>query len=234
MFTIVIASPKGGAGKSTLTINLAGMLAARKQRVVVMDLDKQRSATGWLARRPVVLPKIVSRTEDADVAALRAFAPKWMVVDTQARLRRGDRAQLLARANVLIVPVNPSVFDIEATAKFLIKVQQDPNVQSGKVAIALIGIRTDSRTRIAKELASFFDQSGLPVIAYIPDSVLYPGCANDGTSIFDLPRSRAEQVVEAWQPITAWLKTQLARAKTLANRIPSPEPTPETADADPL
>ncbi len=234
MFTIVIASPKGGAGRSTLTTNLAGMLAARKQRVVVMDLDKQRSASGWLARRPAALPKIVSRNEETDLATLRAFAPRWMVIDTQARLRRADRAQLLARANVMLVPVSPSVFDIEATAKFLTKVQQDPNVQSGKVAIALVGIRADGRTRIAKELASFFSQSGLPVIAYIPDSVLYRSCALDGTSIFDLPRTRAEQQIEAWRSITAWIKTQLARSKALANGVASGTLATTQVDKDTL
>lgn len=213
MFTILIANPKGGAGKSTLTTNVAGMLASLRQRVVIMDLDKQQSATNWLQRRPSVLPKIMTWAEDTDMAELREFAPQWMVIDTHARLRRADRTYLLSRANVVLVPVNPSVFDIEATAKFLLKLHQDPNVQSGRVAIGLIGSRTDSRTRIAQELSSFFDRSGLPVVAYVPDSVHYPQCARDGTSIYDLPRTRTEQQLEAWQPLVAWLRSQVARAR---------------------
>ncbi|MGL5004234.1 MAG: ParA family protein, partial [Casimicrobium sp.] len=120
----------------------------------------------------------------------------------------------LARANVVLVPVNPSVFDIEATAKFLLKLLQDENVRSGRVAIGLVGSRTDRRTRIAQELASFFERSGLPVIAYVPDSVLYPQCARDGTSIYDLPRARTQQQLDAWQPLVAWLKTQVTRARS--------------------
>lgn len=214
MFTILIANPKGGAGKSTLTTNVSGMLASLKQRVVIMDLDKQQSATNWLHRRPDALPKIMSWTDDSDMGELRAFAPQWMVIDTHARLRRADRTYLLSRANVVLVPVNPSVFDIEATAKFLIKLHQDPNVQSGRVGIGLIGSRTDSRTRIAQELSSFFERSGLPVVAYVPDSVHYPQCARDGTSIYDLPRTRTEQQLEAWQPLVAWLRSQVARARS--------------------
>ncbi|MCX8099426.1 MAG: ParA family protein [Casimicrobiaceae bacterium] len=214
MFTILVANPKGGAGKSTLATNLAGMLAALKQRVVIMDLDKQQSATNWLARRPAALPRIMSWTEETDLAELRAFAPQWMIIDTHARLRRPDRTYLLSRAHVVLVPVNPSVFDIEATAKFLLKLHQDPNVQSGRVAIGLIGSRTDSRTRMAQELGSFFARSGLPVITYIPDSVVYPQCARDGLSIYDLPRSRTEQQLEAWQPIVVWLREQLARVQS--------------------
>jgi len=213
MYTILVANPKGGAGKSTLATNVAGMLAQTKQRVVIMDLDKQQSATNWLARRPAMLPRIMSWTEDTDMEELRAFAPQWMVVDTHARLRRADRTYLLSRANFVLVPVNPSVFDIEATAKFLLKLHQDPNVQSGKVAIGLVGSRTDSRTRMAQELNSFFKRSGLPVVMFVPDSVVYPQCARDGVSIYDLPKARTEQQLDAWQPLVDWLRSQLTRMR---------------------
>jgi chromosome partitioning protein len=229
MFTILVANPKGGAGKSTLTTNVSGMLASLKQRVVIMDLDKQQSATNWLARRPDALPKIMSWNEETDMTELRQFAPQWMVIDTHARLRRADRTYLLSRANVVIVPVNPSVFDIEATAKFLLKLHQDANVQSGRVAIGLVGSRTDSRTRIAQELASFFQRSGLPVVAYVPDSVLYPQCARDGVSIFDLPRARTDQQIEAWQPLISWLKEHVARSRAAKRPATQPQDMPDRA-----
>jgi chromosome partitioning protein len=213
MFTILIASPKGGSGKSTLATNVAGLLAARKQRVVIMDLDKQQSSRSWLARRPAALPKILPWAKDSDLAALTAFRAHWMVIDTHARLRRPERSALLSRANVVLVPVNPSVFDIEATAKFLLKLQADPNVQSGRTAIGLIGSRADSRTRMGKELAHFFAASGLPAVMYVPDSVLYTHCAHDGMSIFDLPQTRTGQQVEAWQPLVGWLKSQVAQRR---------------------
>ena len=219
MYTILVANPKGGAGKSTLTTNIAGMLASTRQRVVIMDLDKQQSATNWLARRPALLPKIMSWNEDTDMEELRTFGPQWMIIDTHARLRRADRTYLLSRANFVLVPVNPSVFDIEATAKFLIKLHRDTNVQSGKVAIGLVGSRTDSRTRMAQELNSFFQRSGLPVVMFVPDSVVYPQCARDGMSIYDLPRNRTEQQLEAWQPLVDWIKGQMARSKNCAAAV---------------
>lgn len=216
MYTILVANPKGGAGKSTLTTNIAGMLASTRQKVVIMDLDKQQSAINWLARRSPLLPKIMSWSEDTDMEELREFAPQWMIIDTHARLRRADRTYLLSRANFVLVPVNPSVFDIEATAKFLIKLHQDANVQSGKVAIGLVGSRTDSRTRMAQELNSFFQRSGLPVVMFVPDSVIYPQCARDGMSIYDLPRTRTEHQLEAWQPLVDWIRGQLTRSREFA------------------
>ena len=228
MPVVAVVNPKGGVGKTTLATNLAGMLAQTKQRVVIMDLDKQQSATNWLARRPPMLPRIMSWTEDTDMEELRNFAPQWMVVDTHARLRRADRTYLLSRANFVLVPVNPSVFDIEATAKFLLKLHQDPNVQSGKVAIGLVGSRTDARTRMAQELHSFFKRSGLPVVMFVPDSVVYPQCARDGVSIYDLPKARTEQQLDAWQPLVDWLRSQLARMRAVdANSAGAARPTVE-------
>ena len=219
MYTILVANPKGGAGKSTLTTNIAGMLASTRQKVVIMDLDKQQSATNWVERRSALLPKIMSWNEDTDMEELRIVGPQWMIIDTHARLRRADRTYLLSRANFVLVPVNPSVFDIEATAKFLIKLHQDTNVQSGKVAIGLVGSRTDSRTRMAQELNSFFQRSGLPVVMFVPDSVLYPQCARDGMSIYDLPRTRTEQQLEAWQPLVDWIRVQMTRSKDFAATV---------------
>ena len=165
----------------------------------------------------------MSWNEETDMEELRTFGPQWMIIDTHARLRRADRAYLLSRANFVLVPVNPSVFDIEATAKFLIKLHQDTNVQSGKVAIGLVGSRTDSRTRMAQELNSFFQRSGLPVVMFVPDSVIYPQCARDGMSIYDLPRTRTEQQLDAWQPLIDWIKVQVARSNAVAatdNAVP--------------
>ncbi|MCC7069631.1 MAG: ParA family protein [Burkholderiales bacterium] len=227
MYTILVANPKGGAGKSTLSTQVAGLLAQTKQRVVIMDLDRQQSATNWLARRPASLPRIMAWNEDTDMEELRAFAPQWMIIDTHARLRRADRTYLLSRANIVLVPVNPSVFDIEATAKFLLKLHQDPNVKSGKVAIGMVGSRTDSRTRMAQELHSFFQRSGLPVVLYVPDSVVYPQCARDGTSIYDLPRNRTEQQLEAWQPLVVWLRGQIARIREREAAGATPTPSAE-------
>ena len=58
MKAILVANPKGGAGKTTLSINLAGWLAVQGESVSLLDLDRQKSATRWLARRPENLPPI--------------------------------------------------------------------------------------------------------------------------------------------------------------------------------
>ena len=49
---IVVLNPKGGCGKSTLAVNLAGYLASKNNKVAIMDFDPQGSALRWLKMRP--------------------------------------------------------------------------------------------------------------------------------------------------------------------------------------
>ncbi len=58
MKVILIANPKGGSGKTTLSTNIAGYLASRGHRVMMLDLDRQKSSTHWLTNRPFELPII--------------------------------------------------------------------------------------------------------------------------------------------------------------------------------
>src|SRR4029453_268663 len=60
MQTILVANPQGGSGKTTVATHVAGWLAGKRQRVALADHDPQRSATEWLARRPALVPAVLS------------------------------------------------------------------------------------------------------------------------------------------------------------------------------
>ena len=60
MPVIVVANPKGGVGKTTLSTNLAGYLASRGHSVMLGDVDRQQSSRTWLGLRPAGLPKIAT------------------------------------------------------------------------------------------------------------------------------------------------------------------------------
>ncbi len=68
MRVILVANPKGGSGKTTLSINLAGWLASQGRRVAMLDLDRQKSATHWLAARDMALPDIELLRDGAGAA----------------------------------------------------------------------------------------------------------------------------------------------------------------------
>jgi chromosome partitioning protein len=210
MQTILVANPKGGSGKTTVATNVAGWLAGKRQRVALADHDPQRSATEWLARRPKLFPPIMGLPFDAAKKALKEADPQWQVVDTPAGLHGGDLRDALNHADVLLVPLAPSAFDMAATAHFLSAIAEYKAVKKGDVDVAIIAMRVDARTRSAAELDEFLKHFDVPLVAHLRDTQVYVHCARDGASVFDLPRSRAEQDWEQWKPLTRWIARHAA------------------------
>jgi len=210
MQTLVVANPKGGSGKTTLATNVAGWLAGRKQRVVLADLDPLRAASEWLGRRPKLFPPIAGWTPDDGKKDLKNESPHWLVIDTPAELHGEALRDAMRRADVLLVPVSPSAFDIGATRHFLDQIGDYKAVKKGEVAIGLVAMRVDPRTHSAGELEEFLEGCGYPLVAHLRQTQVYVYCARDGLTVFDLPRSRAEQDWEQWRPLTRWIARQSA------------------------
>jgi chromosome partitioning protein len=212
MFTILVVNPKGGAGKTTIATNLAAYLAGKRQRVVVKDMDRQRSAARWLARRPRGFPEVRGALPDTDPKVVAEYAPQWLVVDAAAGVHDAALADLVKHADAVLVPVAPSTFDFEATADFIAELSSLKPVKDGKRPIAIVGSRVDSRTIAASNLDEFLEPLSLDVLTHIRDSQLYVHAARDGLSIFDQPRSRAEEAWADWPPVFDWLQS-LVNAK---------------------
>lgn len=104
----------------------------------------------------------------------------------------------------VIVPVQPSVFDMRATRVFLDALLAEKAVRKGQADVAVIGMRVDPRTRAAAELERFLDSFQLPVLAYLRDTQRYVQAAAGGLTLFDLPPGQSERDREQWQPIIAW------------------------------
>jgi chromosome partitioning protein len=211
MHTIIIANPKGGSGKSTLATNIAGWLAGKRQRVVLADFDSQRSSAQWLARRSEHLPKIAGWTPDQDKRVMLEAEPQWMVIDLPAGIHGETLRDAVRRAEIILVPVSPSAFDMEATRTFLAKLAEYKAVKGGDIHIGLVGMRVDSRTRSANELEEFLKQYDFPFVTNLRDTQIYVHAARDGLSVFDMPRSRVEQDWEQWRTLTRWIGRQTAK-----------------------
>ncbi len=210
MQTILVANPKGGTGKTTVATNVAGWLAGKRQRVALADGDPQRSATEWAARRPPLFPPLVSLAPDARRRALKDADPQWLVVDSPAALHGEDLRDAVHRTDLMLVPLTPSTFDMAATQHFLAAISHYKAVRQGTLAIGIIAMRVDARTRSAAELDEFLKGFDVPLIAHLRDTQLYVHCARDGATVFDLPRSRAEQDWEQWKPLTRWIARHAA------------------------
>lgn len=200
MKTILIANPKGGAGKTTLTTNLAGYLAARGETVFLWDLDRQKSALHWLSTRPADLPPI-QRLDSG-----RQKGDGVLVLDSPAGLHGDKLNDLIKRVEQVIVPIVPSSFDLAATRVFLDELLEEKAVRKGKTFVAIVGMRVDARTRAAEKLDAFLAPIDLPVLTHLRDTQNYVTAAFEGKSIFDLAPSLVAQDVAQWQPIIDWIE----------------------------
>ncbi len=204
MQTFLVANPKGGVGKSTLAINLAGGLAQRGCRVMLGDIDRQQSSRTWLQLRSPLLPRIASWEIKPDEPARPPPDTTHVVLDTPAGLHGKKLAHVLKMVDRLIVPLAPSLFDILATRRFLDEMLEEKALRKQRVEIVVVGMRVDARTRAAVELERFLQDTGLPVIAHLRDTQNYVQAAAHGLTIFELPASRAAQDWGQWAPILRW------------------------------
>lgn len=204
MKAFLVANPKGGSGKSTLATNLAGYFANQGHEVMLGDIDRQQSSREWLGIRPFELPTIDTWEIGHDNIARPPKGTSHVVLDTPAGLHGKMLERVLKLSTRVIVPVQPSMFDMLATRHFLTELLSEKAVRKGKADVAVIGMRVDARTRAAGELERFFATFELPVLAYLRDTQVYVQATAAGMTLFDLPRSRAERDLEQWQAIIDW------------------------------
>jgi len=202
MKTILIANPKGGSGKTTLSVNIAGFLANRGQRVAMLDLDRQQSATRWLALRPDNLPPIrILESKKEDEQRIDR-----LVIDSPAALHGKNLAHAIKLASKIIVPVAPSLFDLQASQDFLKILAEEKKARSGKCHIGVVGMRMEMRTKAAWALEHFLATLDLPILAYLRETQVYVNAAFEGKSLFDLPHHIAERELEQWAYLQSWLE----------------------------
>ena len=103
----------------------------------------------------------------------------------------------------MVVPLQPSVFDIFATQDFLNELAD--SAQAAKIEIGIVGMRVDERTRAAEQLRTFVEATGLSVLGYVRDTQNYVQLAAHGLTVFDLPPERLARDLVQWQPICRWL-----------------------------
>ena len=203
MPVIVVANPKGGVGKSTVATNLAGALAQQRgAQVMLGDVDRQQSSRQWLALRPATAAPI--RGWDFDGEQLRV--PKGTthaVLDTPAGLH-GKRADAVLRvATHIIIPLQPSLFDIQATHAFVAELRA--HKRGADLKLAVLGNRVKDNTISADQLHAFLETLKLPVLGTLRDTQNYVHLAARGLTLWDVAPSRVERDLPQWVSVIDWV-----------------------------
>jgi chromosome partitioning protein len=206
MPVIVIANPKGGSGKSTLSTNVAGYFASRGHAVMLGDADVQQSSRLWLGLRPPEARRITTWELQADLV-LTAKPPKGtthVVIDTPGGLGGWRFKEVVSRADKLLIPIMPSIFDMYASQAFITQLREITN--NSKTALGVIGMRVDERTIAANQLREFMSKLDVPIIGYIRDTQYYLHMAAHGLSLFDITPGKVQKDLQQWQVICDWLE----------------------------
>jgi len=207
MKKILIANPKGGSGKTTLSTNLAGYFASKGRQVHLLDLDQQQSSKGWLQRRPPTLPKI-NRVRSVN-ALKKKKNVEIVIIDSPAGIRGDKLSDAVKDADWVIVPMQTSTYDINATQAFMNILKAEKAVRKERTFVAMLGMRVDMRTKAAANLAQYLAENGFPVVGNLRNAQIYAHTAEQGISIFDIPLYQAKKDIEQWAPLLKWMK-QLA------------------------
>ena len=203
MPVIVVANPKGGVGKSTLSTNIAGYFASRGHTVMLGDADRQQSSRLWLGLRPASARAIGTWDITADLIAKPPKGTTHVVLDTPAGLHGWRFNDVMKMADKIIVPLQPSVVDIFATRAFLDDLAS--NKRAEKATIGLVGMRVDARTIASGKLHEFVSALSVPVLSYLRDTQNYVHLAAQGLTLFDVAPGRVDKDLEQWQAICQWL-----------------------------
>lgn len=202
MPVIVVANPKGGVGKSTLATNLAGFLARQGHAVMLGDADRQQSARTWLKLRPAHLPLIAGWECTHDHIVKPPKGTTHVVLDTPAGLHGKRLDEVMKVADRILLPLQPSIFDIYATQAFVSELLT--RRKDGKVSVAAVGNRVREGTLSAEQLGSYLATLGVPVLGSLRDTQNYIQLAARGLTLWDVAPSRVEKDLDQWQPLVRW------------------------------
>ena len=207
MQKILVASSKGGCGKTTIATNLAAHFAQEGKNTVLVDADRQGSSQRWAEKR-AGLP--------AAVLAISGLRPNWenkipedaerVIIDGPAGIRAGELAELLDGVDALLIPVLPSRIDLEASEVFLREIANLARIKRGKVAVGLVANRLKPWTTASQEAVEEIKRLPFPLLAQLRDTQGYVLVAGLGKSIFDYHSELIRTHQEDWDKLLRWLK----------------------------
>lgn len=193
---IALVGNKGGAGKTTLSVNLAAGLA-RQTTTAVVDADPQGSAYQWSAfyESENTIP-VYQGTEDLnDMARQLLEEYQYVIFDCPPSVHAPQTKSVLEFGDTAVIPVQPSPVDLWATIHIEEAVASAREVNPALRALLVIN-QLEIRTTLSRLVREALSEISLPVAdTALRRRAIYRNSALEGKSIFDMGR-RGEDAAE--------------------------------------
>ncbi|HDY89250.1 MAG TPA: hypothetical protein ENH82_14180 [bacterium] len=213
---IAVVSVKGGTGKSTVTLNLAGTLSSEYKRILVVDADPQGSIAKWSEIRKQEEPAVLIEPSPVVDKKIRKLTKQYDIVlfDSPPTFKKRMRS-VIQSADRLIIPVSPGLADFWSTQK-LLDVYREEKEKRPKLDARLLISRIDKRTRLGREFRSFLQKLSIPIfIAEIPQRAIYNEAWHAGMTVDRLQPygSGAKAFQLLAKEVILWLSTSWLEKK---------------------
>jgi chromosome partitioning protein len=207
---VAVLNEKGGSGKTTTSTHLARGLQKEGYQVLLVDSDPQASARDWhaAAGEEADLPPVVG----LDKPTLFKDLPRlsrgmgWVIIDGAPQLEDLSVAALKV-ADYVIIPVQPSPYDIWSTESLVELIKARQEITEGKPKAAFMISRQIVGTKLALEVREALLAYGLPILKSATcQRVIYPTSASSGSSVLDMEPEgpAAEEIGSLVEEVLTW------------------------------
>ncbi len=200
MPVIALVGNKGGAGKTTLCINLASALAER-DTTVVLDADPQQSSHNWhaIADGNSAFPVISASEGIARAAEDHAGSARYVLIDCPPSVRSPQTGDALSRADLALIPVQPSPLDLWASVQIEAEVERARDANPGLAALLVIN-QLEPRTRLSRVMRDALAELSLPAAeSAVRRRMVYRQSVIQGRSVLDVGSQGAAAAEEIRQ-----------------------------------
>ena len=184
---LAVVNQKGGAGKTTIALNLAAALAAEGKRVLLIDADPQQTAQDWAAIRQTPPPfQVIGLAKPVlhrDIPTLSADYDH-VIIDGAPRNYEVARSAIAA-ADVVLIPVQPSGADFWASRETVGLVKEMRSFKETQKSVFVVS-RKIGRTVLGRDIADALAEFDIPILqAGTTQRVIYAETLTNGTTVVE-------------------------------------------------